>query len=163
MILSFNSYSQDTRFGIRSIEQNNGISTTFSNYYEFGLNLGLGITAEYEHHLFAFRSNIGGEVEFLSSAVNQFNNFNFMYGREFLINNWLVLEGFVGVGYINFSKENLDTNWIRENNKALNVPLSLKVLFVNGKVFGMGINPNINLNSFQVLYSTNLTFQFKFK
>ncbi len=163
LLVSFNSQSQKGKFGIRSIEQNNGVSTTFSNYYEFGLNLGLDITASYDHHLFELRFNIGGEFEFLSNAVNQYNNLNFMYGREFLVTNWLVIDGFAGVGYVNFNKENSDTNWIRQTNRNLNLPIILKFLFVNGKVFNMGLNTNINLNSFKVLYSTNLILQFKFR
>lgn len=162
-VLSLIGYSQNTRFGIRSIEHSNGVSTTLSNYYEFGFNLGLGITAEYDHHLFVLSSTIGGEVKFWSSALNQFYNLNIMYGREFLPNNWLVLEVFVGIGFVNFSKENIDTDWMCETNRAINLPVSLNTLFVTGKVFRMGINTNINLNSFEILYSTNLIFQFRFR
>lgn len=161
--LSFNGYGQDTRFGIRSIEQNNGVSTAFSNYYEFGLDLGLGITAKYDQHLFALRFNTGGEVAFLSSAVNQYYTINFMYGRELSLNNWLVLEGFAGIGYVNFNKENIDTNWMRETSQALNLPIGLNVLFVTGDVFSMGVNPNININSFKMFYAANLIFQFRFR
>ncbi len=162
-IIGVYGYSQESRFGIRSIEQNNGLSTTFSSYYDFGYNLGFDISAAYDPHLFMLRANIGGEVEILSLALNQYYNLNFMYGREYTINDWLVLEGFIGVGYVNFSKENIDTNWLRVENQAVNVPITLKVLFVNSKVFSMGLNTTIDLNSFQILYATNLVFQFKFR
>ena len=161
--LSFIGNSQDARFGIRSIEQSNGVSTTLSNYYEFGYNLGFDISAAYDRHLLALRANIGGEVDILSSALNQYFNLSFIYGREFAINDWLVLEGFTGIGYVNFSKENVDTNWLREEHRALNFPVAFKTLFLNGKVFSMGLNTAIDFNLFQVLYTTNLTFQFKFR
>ena len=161
--LSFIGNSQDARFGIRSIEQSNGVSTTLSNYYEFGYNLGFDVTSVYDQHLFAARFNFGGEFHIWSYEVNQYYNLNLMYGREFPINNWLVAEGFIGVGYINFRKENQDTDWTTQKNQALNLPVSLKILFLNGKVFRMGVNTNINLNSFEVLYATNLIFQFRFR
>ncbi len=163
-ILSFNSYGQDTGFGIRSIEQNMGASTTFSNYYDFGMNFGLDISANYNKHLYALRFDIGvAEIGFWPSGTNQYFNFNFMYGRKFSINSWLKLEWYAGAGYLIFGKENEDTDWIYQTNKEVNLPISLKFFFLTGKIFNMGLNPNININSFQILYTTNLTLQFRFR
>ena len=83
------------------------------------------------------------------------------FGREFELNNWLKLEGHLGIGYFIYSIKNSSTDFDTYKESTIGFPFRLK-LTIYSKKFGFGINPNLNLNSLVNTYSLNIFFQYKF-
>ena len=79
------------------------------------------------------------------------------------MNNWLKLEGHLGLGYFNYSVKNNSTDFNTNKESTIGFPFRIKLICCTKKNFGIGINPNFNLNSLVNTYSVNIVFQHKFK
>ena len=91
-------------------------------------------------------------------ALNSYSEFDLLYGREFIVSDWFKIEGQLGFG--TFSQNNSITD--DSNRNTIGFPIRAKFLLYPFKKFGLGFNPNLNVNSISNITSYNLIFQFKF-
>lgn len=153
-------FAQESKLHFRSFSIGHGASTTFSEKFDSGLNLGIDVSFARKKDIFGLNLNSGGFFNFFGET-NSYTEINFDYGRELRLTRWLAIEGHAGLGYIKFTR--LDINYFWRNHHLIGVPLRSKVLFYCNERFALGVGAYLNLNSFVTLYSGNLVFQWKFK
>ena len=75
-----------------------------------------------------------------------YNEINATYGKEIELNNWIKLEGHLGLGYFNYSVKNSLTDFNTNKESTIGFPFRFKLIFYTKKDFKVGINPNMNFN-----------------
>ena len=155
--------AQEYKLSLHSLSLAPGISFSPSNKYDIGPNVSMDVATMFRKHILSLYLSAGGEVHvFLDDRVNDYHEVNVAYGREYNLAKWLLLESHVGLGYINYVQVNLETDFNRNTHRSLGIPFRFKFFFKEGNHFNMGINLNVNINSFATMYSSNLLFQYKF-
>lgn len=159
--------AQNGLFKLKSVSAGFSFHTSNKKNLENGLAANADISTSFKNHLVSLHYNSGLEIttpflDFSGSNLDQstyskFLEFNLTYGRELEIKKWMTMEGHVGLGYIGFSESHEG----KYTTKTVGLPIRFKLLFYI-KNFGMGLNPNANLNSINNMYSGNLIFQYRF-
>lgn len=85
-----------------------------------------------------------------------------LYGRTFEITNFFTIEGHIGVGYFFENYKDYDTDFAKKNESTIGIPVQAKFLFYVSPKFALGLNPGVNFNSIETIYSGNLIFQYNF-
>ncbi|OUR97639.1 hypothetical protein A9Q86_15615 [Flavobacteriales bacterium 33_180_T64] len=138
------------------------IDSSFDNS-RGGFNISLDISTKLNKNLISFYLNSGSQLKvFDAGAEEEYTEINATYGREIELNSWIKVEGHIGLGFFNYSVKNRSTDWKTEKESTIGFPFRVKLIFYTSKHFGIGINPNMNLNSLVNIYSGNIIFQYKF-
>ena len=153
--------AQEGKLKINSTSLGIGIIGSSSDSSSGGLSIGLDLSTKLNKNLFSLYLNAGSELN-LFDAEENYTEINVTYGREIELNSWIGLEGHLGLGYFNYSVKNGSTNFNTIKESTIGFPVRVKLIFYTGKHFGIGINPNMNLNSLVNTYSGNIIFQYKF-
>jgi hypothetical protein len=153
--------AQENKLKISSTSLGVGIIDSSSATSSGGLNVSLDVSTRLSEHIFSFYLNRGAELS-LFDAEENYTEINVTYGREVELNSWIKLEGHLGLGHFNYSVKNGSTDFKTQRESTIGFPFRLKLIFYTGKHFGIGINPNMNLNSLVNTYSGNIIFQYKF-
>lgn len=119
------------------------------------------ITTAYYKNLFSLAVSAGGTGQSFGSS-RDFLAVDLLYGRAFEINNFFTIEGHAGVGYFFENYKDYDTNFAKEKESTIGIPLQAKLLFYVSPKFALGLNPSVNFNSIETIYSGNLIFQYNF-
>ncbi|MBT8232336.1 MAG: hypothetical protein HKO66_05815 [Saprospiraceae bacterium] len=128
-------------------------SSAESNRIGLGINFDISVKGKNNiYSIYAGRAYLININEFIKEILE----FNFTYGKEVYLNNFIVAEGHIGVGYTSHKASNTETH------SAVGIPIRLKLYVKFGKHFSMGVNPNININTFERVLSGHLIFQHHF-
>lgn len=155
------SRAQESKLKLNSTSLGMGIIGSSSDSSGGGLSIGLDLSTKLNKNLFSLYLNAGSELN-LFDAEENYTEVNVTYGREIALNSWIGLEGHLGLGYFNYSIKNGSTNFNTVKESTIGFPLRVKLIFYTGRHFGIGVNPNMNLNSLVNTYSGNIIFQYKF-
>ncbi len=156
--------SQENSFRIHSISAGLGYIDFTSKEINSsgGLNFVADFTTNYNENLISVYFNIGGEVDVLSSEDGEAYEISITYGREWDLSDRLKFEAHAGVGYFNWGYSNSSTFNLLKNETTVGFPVRAKLIYYFGEHFGIGVNPNINLNSLAITYSADFILQYKF-
>lgn len=162
MLFSQTVFAQEnaaSRFHFKSVGAGFGI--TAGDETAGGVAFMADVTTAVNKNLFSVALSSGNEVD-LFEAERKFFAADIFYGREISITRIFKIEAFAGVGIFTESYKNGDTNFVEINETAVGLPVRIKFLFYVTNKFAIGINPNVNFNSIETLYSGNLQFQYNF-
>ena len=154
-------FAQQSKLELNSTSLGIGIIGWSSDTSGGGLSISLDLSTKLSENIFSFYLNGGSELNLLDAQEN-YTELNINYGREIELNSWIKLEGHLGLGYFNYGVKNGSTDFEMKRESTIGFPFRVKLIFYTGKHFGIGINPNMNLNSLVNTYSGNIIFQYKF-
>ena len=155
------SFTQENKLKLNSTSIGFGLIGSSSETSSGGLNLTLDLSTKLNKNLFSLYFNEGSEFN-LFDAEESYNEISVTYGREIELNSWIKAEGHLGLGFFNYKIKNGSTDFNLIKESTIGIPFRIKLIFYTGKHFGIGINPNMNLNSLVTTYSANIIFQYKF-
>lgn len=155
----FSQEQQNSQFYLKSVSA--GIGVTGGNETSGGIGFNADVTTALNKNLFSIALATGTELD-LFDAHRNFFSADLLYGREFSVTKIFKIEAHAGVGIFSENYKNGDTDFKEVNESALGIPLRLKLLFNITPKFAMGVNPNVNFNSIETMYSGNLIFQYNF-
>ena len=121
-----------------------GLDSEYDND-QYGIGLNFDIAMNKGLHIFKLYGSIGGEADILGG--DYFREYNLMYGRELNIKEWFEIDFFAGIG---FFKYNYDTS--SPNKFVVGFPLQSKIRFNTGRIFSLGIQLHININSTTTMF-----------
>jgi hypothetical protein len=153
--------AQESKLTLNSTSIGIGLIGSSSETSGGGLSISLDLSTKLNKSLFSIYLNSGSELN-LFDAEENYTEISLTYGRQIELNNWIKLEGHLGLGYFNYSVKNGSTNFTTNKESTIGFPFRVKLIFYTGKHFGIGINPNMNLNSLVNTYSGNIIFQYRF-
>ncbi|AUC84819.1 hypothetical protein CW731_05710 [Polaribacter sp. ALD11] len=159
--------AQENKLQLKSTSLGIGLSglssdnTDISDTSTAGFTVNLDLSVNLNKHIFSLYLNKDFKFN-LYDGREHYNQLNATYGREFELNDWLKLEGHLGLGYFNYSVKNYSTDFKTNKESTIGFPLRVKLIFYTKENFGIGINPNLNLNSLVNTYSVNIVFQHNF-
>lgn len=156
----FSQEKNNSQFYLKSVSA--GIGVTGGDETSGGIGFNADVTSALNKNLFSLALASGSELD-LFEAHRNFFSADFLYGREFAVTRIFKIEAHAGVGFFSENYKNGDTNFREVSESALGIPLRLKLLFNITPKFAMGINPNVNFNSIETMYSGNLIFQYNFR
>lgn len=154
-------FAQESKLKLNSTSLGIGLIGSSSDSSSGGLNINLDISTKLNNNLISFYLNSGSEFN-LFEAEENYTEINATYGREVELNSWMKVEGHLGMGFFNYSVKNDSTDFDKKKESTIGFPFRVKLIFYTAKHFGIGINPNMNLNSLANTYSGNIIFQYKF-
>jgi hypothetical protein len=91
--------------------------------------------------------SVGGDYNFY--------RLNFLYGREFEIVNWLVVEPNLGLGYYHQNSEIYFTNE-KMKKSIINFPIKVSLITLPYKKVGIGVCANYDMNQLNNTFSGNI-------
>ncbi len=147
------------QFFVKSISV--GIGVTGGDETSGGIGFNADVTTALNKNLFTLALATGSELD-LFDAHRNFFSADLLYGREFLVTRIFAIEAHAGVGIFSENYKNGDTNFREISESTLGIPVRLKFLFYVSPKFALGLNPNVNFNSIETIYSGNLIFQYNF-
>ena len=126
-----------------------------------GLSTAVDIAFSHKDHLLSVYVEGGSEVVFSNFS---YKSYAITYGRTFAASKRIRVEGHIGLGYVGLRQDGSFLFVQEDENKseAFGVPLRLKMEFMLGKVFALGLNPNVIVNNESVIYSGMLSLGLKF-
>ncbi len=148
------------------------ISKGFKN----GFGLSLDASVSYDQHVFAFAysgaSNSSSDGWFQDSSSISFEQFNFLYGREFRSSEHVFIDIYAGVGSLNYDKKEVIYNGtgffglgfdeMNESSSVIGFPVVMKFRYLFREHFSLGIRVAGNFNSVSNLVSFGLLFQWNY-
>lgn len=156
----FSQEQNSSQFYLKSVSA--GIGVTGGEETSGGIGFNADVTAALNKNLFSLALATGTEID-LFEAHRNFFSADLLYGREFSVTKIFKIEAHAGLGIFSENYKNGDTNFREVNESMLGIPLRLKFLFAVTPKFSMGVNPNVNFNSIETMYSGNLVFQYNFR
>jgi hypothetical protein len=153
--------AQEGKIKLHSASITAGLVGSSSATSSGGVNLGVDVAANLNKNLFAIYLNAGAEFN-LFDASEGYTELNLTYGRAVALNDWIKIEGHIGLGYFNHRFRNGFTNLVAVSESTVGVPVRIKILFYTIDKLAIGFNPNINLNSLANTYSANFILQYDF-
>lgn len=153
--------SQERNLKINAVSTSIGLIGSSSETSGGWFGMGLDVSSRLNKSLVSFYMNVGSEFN-LFDAQENYTELNLTIGRELRLIDWIKLEGHLGLGYVNYGIKNSSTNFIKENKSTVGFPFRVKLVFYTRKHFGIGLNPNVNLNTLVNIYSGYIIFQYKF-
>ncbi|MEO8255148.1 MAG: hypothetical protein ABI554_12270 [Flavobacterium sp.] len=137
--------------GIYTGLENNGIKGFCSN---------IGLVSNYNKNLYSLNYALGFGITEKGDKIHDLQGFmsvDLLYGREIKVSKGILFEPYVGLGYI-IQSNTSDAG----GNSAIALPMNAKLLFIISKKFAMGLNPNVNINNVNTIYSANIFLRFGF-
>ncbi len=154
--------AQNKGFNMYAVSIGPGIASSSSATAKTGSSMNFDIAASIDKHIISFYFNAGLDLN-KGGPAETFTEFNLTYGRKWSLGQKFVLEGHTGVGYFTYD---IDTNnfslFIDSPKGTIGFPIRAKLLLYPVEKFGIGLNPNLNLNSLETAYSLNLMLQYNF-
>lgn len=152
--------SQNSGFKFRSIDYGTGVYSLKNKNINYGINGNIEIATEINSHILSTNIVLGYAISKEKSLDNLFHFFfemDVLYGREFRLSEKIFLETNIGPGYISQTE-------VFSNNDHENLGLStrIKLKFPITEELLIGLNPNLNLNNYNNIYSLQLFLQHKF-
>ena len=164
----YSCYSQENKLKIYSTSL--GIGPIFSSTDTFGggLSTCLDLSIAFKTNIFSFYYNTNYDYSDFgimgAKDREYYQEANLTFGKEFKLIEQLSLEGHIGLGYFQQKYYTHDAyyNYEDKNEHSIGFPLRFKLIYYISRHFGVGINPNLNLNSLNNTLSGNLLLQYKF-
>jgi len=161
-LIQHSTLAQDKGFKMHAVSIAPGIASSSSATAKTGSSLNFDISASIDKHLISFYFNVGLDLN-KGGPAEKFTEFSFTYGRKWSLTQHLVLEGHAGVGLFTYDiDDGLTPIFFDFPDSTVGFPIRAKLLYYPGEKFGIGLNPNLNLNSLENAYSLNLVFQYHF-
>lgn len=161
VLLPVKNFSQNLKketYGFKSLSTGIGICSGQKN--DGGLNFYIDLTTEYKKNLFSLSFSTGAEFN-LFDASRDYKEFDLLYGREFKLADFFVIEAYTGIGIFNESYKDYSSDFKKMSESTIALPIKIKMLFYVSKNFALGLNPNLTLNKIDNIYSGNLVLQWK--
>jgi hypothetical protein len=154
--------AQDNQLKIHALSLGGGIASTTSESAETGLGIGLDLSTIVNNHIISFFINVGSDIR-TAAGKQLFLELNFTYGRKWQFGQYLVLEGHLGAGLFIYDLD-IEPNLFGLDfpDATIGFPFRVKFIYYPMKKVGIGINPNVNLNSITTAYDINLFLQYNF-
>lgn len=134
------------------------LTETFANSLG-GLNWNADLAFEMNKYIFSLYVSTG--IRNLIVEEESYSEINFTIGKEFFLNNWFAIEGHLGLGHFAYKYKPFSGHTLSEG--YLGFPIRLKGNFYLNNHLAVGLNPNININTYySVILSGNLIFQYIF-
>lgn len=161
--------AQQSKLKIHGISLGVGIMADTPKIYESDTNLPFDISLSQGNHLFSLYHN---KTEDLSNFYNilpsddqaYYQEFNLTYGKQWTLTDHWVLEGHAGLGYFQhnyYGLDEFDSNRLVKES-TIGFPVRAKLVYYFGDHFGLGLNPNLNINSLNTVLSAAFLLQFRF-
>lgn len=153
-------FSQNEKFKLKSLDYGVGIYKLQKNNINYGFTSNVEISGEINSNIISANIISGFAIQKERSLANLFHFFveaDLLYGREFSLSRKLLLETSIGPGYIiqtEIFNGKDSQNFGFSSRVKLKYPISDKLT--------LGLNPNVNLNKYNNIYSLQLLLQFKF-
>ena len=168
VFVSHHSFSQENKLKIYSSSL--GIGPIFSSTDTFGggLSTCLDFSVRFKTSVFSIYYNTNydySDFGIMGARDREYyQEANLIFGKEIKLIEQLSLEGHVGLGYFQQKYYTYDAyyNYEDKNEHSIGFPLRIKLVYYFGRHFGVGLNPNLNLNSLNNTFSGNLLLQYKF-
>ncbi len=98
-------------------------------------------------------------MKIFGDIQDSFSEINLMYGRGYIITNWMKIEFFAGFGYFifDYKKDSLDHFKV----KTMGTIIQSRLRFSAGKVFSLGLQFHNNINSINNIHSTGIFLQWE--
>lgn len=124
-----------------------------SFYFDVGLNM--------DAHIFKTAFLNGSELSFFGGRRESFYEIDLMYGREFINEKVVKLDGFIGLGYFEYKyidrSKDRNQDYITETNITLPIQTSLR--FQTGRSFSLGLQFHASLNTTNSIFNTSIILQ----
>ena len=153
---------EKNKLKIKSIDY--GVIGVYTNLEKNGIRgfcTNIELITDYQKSLFSFNYTAGFGITKNENKIHDLQGFmsaDLIYGREITISKVISFEPYLGLSYI------IQSNTSEAGGKsAIGLPIKAKLFFQTGKKFAIGINPNVNINNVNTIYSANLLLRFKFK
>ena len=143
----------------------------FKNVY----GLSLDASVSYNQHVFALAYSAANKSSndgwFQDSSSIRFEQFNFLYGREFRSSEHVFIDIYVGVGSLNYDKKEVIYNGtlfgfgfdeMNESYSVIGFPVVMKFRYLFREHFSLGIRVAGNFNSVSNLVAFGLLFQWNY-
>ena len=155
--------AQDKRLRVHAVSLGPGIASnnTAGSGTGWGVNFDFSTIAN--GHIISFNTNTGINIP-VEPRDESFVEINLTYGRKLNIGQYLVLEGHLGIGIFTFDDEDDPDGGFNIDVPAATVgfPFRAKLIYYPADKFGVGLNPNLNLNSGLIAYTVNFILQYNF-
>lgn len=156
--------AQESKLKFHSISGGIGLTGSSSNITDGfgGFVAALDIATTSNSNLFSIFIETGSQSLIISEE--NYRQINLTYGREWSLNDLFSLELHGGFGYFKWDTEvfSLTNMNVKQSENTIGFPIRLKLIFNFSNQFGLGLNPNLNVNSLANTYSINLTGRYKF-
>jgi len=129
---------------------------------ESGFALRADVTMSSNKHLFSLAGDAGSEIRFWSKN-DSFSALNLLYGRQFRLDKNIYWDVHGGAGYFSYTTFMTDANngiGGDASSRTVGVPVVVKLRFMLGNKFSMGLLLHANFNAEQVIYGGGLLLQF---
>ena len=154
--------AQSNKLQMHALSIGPGIATSSSETADSGAGMNFDISTILNKHIFSFNFNSGLELN-NDGPDEDFFELNLTYGQKWLLGQNFYFEGHLGIGYFGY---NIDTGqipfFIDVPETTIGFPLRAKLIYYPLEKFGVGLNPNLNINSIANTYSAFLIFQYNF-
>ncbi len=156
------SQAQDNSLKIHGLSIGPGIASSSSTTAKSGASLNFDISTIVNKHILSVYFNSGIDLN-AGGFDEDFTEFNLTYGRKWLVAKDLYFEGHIGFGLFSYNIDDGAASILFDlPDSTIGFPIRAKLLFYPVKRFGIGINPNFNINSIENAYSANFIFQYNF-
>ncbi len=155
--------AQDKKLRVHALSLGPGIASTTTSGAGTGWGVNFDFSTIANRHIISLYSNTGINIP-NEPRDEVFFELNLTYGRKLNIGQYLVLEGHLGIGIFTFDEENDPDALFNIDVPAATVgfPFRAKLIYYPADKFGVGLNPNLNLNSGLIAYSVNFILQYNF-
>ena len=165
LLLVFNSYSQDTSksnfqfksWSITPLEAYgfpNRTSEMFSGILP--LSISMDLTCSLSNNLISISGSYGEETGIFGGSAH-YNQISLLYGREFELEHWFLVETHLGAGMFSYGSSDL-----LKNVSEFAIPVIGKLRFQTGDKFSIGLRLTYIFNSFSNLYSAGILLQWNY-
>lgn len=154
--------AQSNKLKMHAISIGPGFASSSSETADGGISLNLDIATILNNHIISFNFNTGLELN-SNGPDEDFFELNLTYGQKWFLAKNLYFEGHVGMGLFGYHIDQGQIPlFIDVPETTIGFPIRAKLIFYPLKNFGVGLNPNLNINSIANTYSAFLIFQYNF-
>lgn len=151
--------SSKLRFHHASVTVGGGFIQDYENTFNVGLAAGVAI----QQHIIKASLFSGTEIDLFSgSSAGDYLEYNLHYGREFQIESWMYIDGYVGVGYFGLRVPTSDGSGNTEFDSTIGFPVEATLRFPIAHWFSIGAQLHHNFNSVAMATGLGIEFQFRF-
>ena len=154
--------AQKNKLKMHAISIGPGIASSTSATADSGVGLNFDISTRLNKHIFSFNFSTGLDLN-AGGPDEDFHEFNLTYGRKWNLAQNLWLEGHIGIGLFAYDIDDGGLPlFIDSPESTIGFPIRAKLIFYPYKNVGIGLNPNLNMNSIENAYAANFIFQLNF-
>ena len=163
LLLQNSMEAQDKKIRVHALSLGPGIASTSTTGSATGWGVNFDFSTIANGHIISLNTNTGINIP-AEPRDEAFVEINLTYGRKWNIGQYLVLEGHLGIGIFTFDEENDPNAQFNIDIPAATVgfPFRVKFLYYPAEKLGVGLNPNLNLNSGLTAYTVNFLLQYNF-